>query len=60
MQLVDYEQHIINHNLWLLLKAETMSVGQAFCGNETLESTMIYTHVLKDISRKPESPLDML
>jgi site-specific recombinase XerC len=29
-------------------------------GHKNLETTMIYTHVLRDMSKAPKSPLDLL
>jgi integrase len=33
---------------------------QELLGHKNVETTMIYTHVLRVMSRAPESPLDML
>jgi site-specific recombinase XerD len=33
---------------------------QEYLGHNSLETTMIYTHVLRDITADPESPADLL
>jgi integrase len=33
---------------------------QELLGHKNVETTMIYTHVLRTMSKAPESPLDML
>ncbi len=33
---------------------------QELLGHENVETTMIYTHVLRTMSKAPESPLDLL
>ena len=38
---------------WQVAQAEN-------AGNKNVETTMIYTHVLRDMSHDPQSPLDKL
>ena len=33
---------------------------QELLGHKNVETTMIYTHVIRNMSKAPESPLDML
>ncbi|MGQ9571264.1 MAG: tyrosine-type recombinase/integrase [Thermodesulfovibrionales bacterium] len=33
---------------------------QALLGHKSVETTMIYTHVLRDMTNAPQSPLDAL
>jgi len=33
---------------------------QELLGHKNVETTMIYTHMLRDMSHAPQSPLDML
>lgn len=33
---------------------------QELLGHKNVETTMIYTHVIRNMSRAPESPLDVL
>jgi integrase len=33
---------------------------QELLGHKNVETTMIYTHVMRDMSKAPKSPLDLL
>ena len=33
---------------------------QQYLGHKSLETTMIYTHVIRDMEKDPKSPLDAL
>ena len=37
-----------------------MDLNQQLPGHKNVETTMIYTHVLRDVSKVPQSPLDAL
>ena len=44
----------------LLMKGINIREVQALLGHKNVETTMIYTHVLRDMSNAPQSPLDDL
>ncbi|MCX5812171.1 MAG: tyrosine-type recombinase/integrase [Proteobacteria bacterium] len=54
--------HTLRHSYatHLLMNGVNIREVQELLGHKNVETTMIYTHVMRDMKNAPKSPLDML
>ena len=66
VQSAEIHKHITVHTLrhsfatHLLMSGTNIREVQELLGHKNVETTMIYTHVMRDLGDKPKSPLDTL
>jgi len=51
---------VLTFDTHLLMKGVNIRQVQEYLGHERLETTMIYTHVVRDFMGEADSPLDVL
>lgn len=62
----DVTKHVTMHTLrhsfatHLLMQGVNIREVQEQLGHKSVDTTMIYTHVVRNMSERPQSPLDML
>jgi site-specific recombinase XerD len=54
--------HTLRHSFatHILMKGVNIRLIQELLGHKNIETTMIYLHVIRELSGAPESPLDSL
>jgi site-specific recombinase XerD len=54
--------HSLRHSFatHMLMRGVNICQVQEYLGRKNVETTMIYTHVIRDMSNDPQSPLDWL
>ncbi|MBI4826392.1 MAG: tyrosine-type recombinase/integrase [Nitrospirae bacterium] len=57
-----FSVHTLRHSFatHLLMSGVNIREIQTLMGHKNVETTMIYTHVIRDITKAPQSPLDSL
>ncbi|MBI4681079.1 MAG: tyrosine-type recombinase/integrase [Nitrospirae bacterium] len=59
-EVIKHRTHIRLPRLLLLMNGINIREIQELLGHKNIETTMIYTHVIRDMSNVPKSPIDSL